>query len=54
MIALSRGTTETIQPYEDCIMRDSPRQPPSLMRKGAWRREDDARTPTAVPQERGM
>ena len=31
-------------------MRDSPRQPPSLMRKGAWRREDDARPPSRAAE----
>jgi hypothetical protein len=53
MVALSRCTTETVQPYGDCIMWDSPSQPPLAMPKDGLEVGGRCGSTTAVPQERG-
>ena len=53
MVALSRCTTETVQPYGDCSMGDSPSQPPSALRKGSLEVGERRGRPNGGPPARG-
>ena len=54
MVALSRCTTETVQPYGDCSMRGSPSQPISVLWKDSLEAGGRRESPYGRAEERGM